>query len=165
MVDGFLGCPVLFKLSGDASRKSYRGVTAVTAVNYWELLVVQTILLQMTLQPTFNNIPITEMRSTDPEFNLNCIYTKNSPPRCSKARCGSFLLPGQREESQALVGGGQSSLLAVGHLGQDLAGARQGKTNQTAPKCKSLTVFSWECCCSSFANTFWSQLNSRIVTS
>lgn len=52
--------------------------------------------------------------------------------RCSKARCGSFLLPGQREESQALVRGGQSSLLAVGHLGQDLAGARQGRPSPHA---------------------------------
>ena len=101
MVDGFLGCPVLFKLSGDASRKSYRGVTAVTAVNYWELLVVQTILLQMTLQPTFNNIPITEMRSTDPEFNLNCIYTKNPPPGAARQGAGVFFSP-VRERSPRL---------------------------------------------------------------
>ena len=72
------------------------------------------------------------MRRAAPEFNPNFAFTrKTDPPRCSKARFGSFLPLARREGWQGPVTGGQSTLLAVVDLGQDLAGARRGKTKHS----------------------------------
>ena len=87
---------------------------------------MQTI-LQMTLSIIFQyGCAVLLQNSTQ-----NAFTRKTDPPRCSKARFGSFLPPARREGSQGPVTGGQSTLLAVVDLGQDLAGARRGKTKHS----------------------------------
>ena len=87
---------------------------------------MQTI-LQMTLSITFQ-YGCAELLQNSTQ---NAFTRKTDPPRCSKARFGSFLPLARREGLQGPVTGGQSTLLAVVDLGQDLAGAPRGKTKHS----------------------------------
>ena len=120
---------------------------------------MQTI-LQMTLSITFQ-YGCAELLQNSTQ---NAFTRKTDPPRCSKARFGSFLPLARREGSQGPVTGGQSTLLAVVDLGQDLAGARRGKTKHSKMQISD-GPFSPESAVAVPLQTLWSQLSSRMITS